>query len=158
MHWSTNSYSSETQVSASVKWALNRLISRSEFVVKWIDCAKHLRDELWVFVFTPWKLNLLNSTCVFPFLTTQTISCQKLTMSNHPCGVILAKIKSFFGRCFKKKVDGEQITTSSSQSFWLHGFISTIMSHYDGNFLKEIEVFHHTFCILIRTIMKLEYF
>ena len=33
-----------------------------------------------------------------------------------------------------------------------------LMSPYDGKFLKENEVFHHTFCIIIRTIMKLECF
>ena len=29
---------------------------------------------------------------------------------------------------------------------------------YDGKFLKENQVFHHTFCIIMRLIMMLEYF
>ena len=47
-----------------------------------------------------------------------------------------------------------------SRILWFSGcnFDESWQSAYDGKFLKGNEVFHHTFCIIIRTKMKLECF
>ena len=45
IHWSTNSNSTEARSSASVEWALTGLISRPEFVIKWIDWIKAMQIQ-----------------------------------------------------------------------------------------------------------------